>query len=316
MDKKPFQPRSHQSHLQRSIQIHDRLGSIEMYRVGADWTLKSKPFQAAVRAAHLIAEKYPEPLFIPMSGGVDSECTMLAFLETKVPITPVIMHFEDGYNDFDTQTALSFCRKHGLTPLRLTLNLDDFFRREKHLEYAEKYHCRSPQLATHLWLADQVSSPLIFSYNPPPMIYLPQENIYYFGFPPELHLCYDRYFETNNRPGVGLFFLYTADLIYSFLQLPLSKSMILNPYFNRRYSPDNYFVKTELYRTGGFKTEARDYKATGFEKYREHLNTTYNFPSSKDYFDEMYRKPMVPLSKDQKLTVFGDIDLKRLYDSW
>ena len=308
------QPKSYQQHLKRSL--HPSLQApIVKYTVGSNWDTSATPFEAAQKAAMLISELHKGPVHIPLSGGVDSEAMARSFIAAGIPIIPVITKFENGFNEFDTVWAEEFCDSFKLQPKILNLDVEDFFETGSHLVYASEYGCRSPQLATHLWLADQIVEPLIFPYNPLPLLQTPENKIY-ISFPPDLYLCYDRYFEKTKKPGLGLFFLYTPELIYSFFKLELYSEMLFDyDRFCMKYSPNLYLIKCELYRAGGFDVIPRGEKATGFELFRKYLNKKHNFESS-DYFDEKFRRPMEEMVKDPKLISIGDVDLKSLYEKW
>lgn len=311
-----MQPRSCEQHLNRSlVSTRDNLKVI-LYTTGAFSTQKTSPISEAIKAIRLIYEKSNlRPLIIPLSGGVDSECVAISCILGGVPFTPVIMKFAHKFNEFDIKWAFRFCAANNLKPIVLDLDLQSFYESGQHLSYAQKYGCRSPQLATHLWMMDQVDGQFVFPYNPVPLLRNKSGKIY-IGFPAELQLCYDRYLDLNKREGLGLFFTYTADLIYSFLRLPLYQEMLFNSnHFFNFYSSNYYLTKCELLQSGGFKVRARPDKATGFELFREFLNEKYNSKNS-DFYDVHYRKPMELIVMDPCLLEIGNIDFEKLFNLW
>lgn len=77
-------------------------------------------------AAHKIAKASTKPLFVAMSGGLDSELIARILLQEKIPFTPLIAEFENGYNSEDIACALDFCRKNKIEPDILRLDIIAF----------------------------------------------------------------------------------------------------------------------------------------------------------------------------------------------
>lgn len=271
-----------------------------------------RPVVEAVNAAKLIADKSTQKILIPLSGGIDSETTALSFLKAGIAFTPIILKFENNMNDYDIIYAIEFCKTHKLNYKIISIDLDWFFSKDYHLEYAEKYFCRSPQLALMIWLIENTDGHIIFSYNPLPII--KNGTKLRICAPPMQYHCFDHYFSKNSRPGIGLFHLYTYELMISFFKLKLYKECLLSPRFLQTFSWDNYIVKSELYRDGGFDLTARPTKWTGFEKYRNYLNF-FHHSEKDDFFDMHYRRPMEVISKDQNLECFIDLNLTGLFFS-
>jgi len=253
-------------------------------------------------------------IIVPLSGGVDSEVLFRAALQAGVDFVPVIMHFENDFNMYEIKNAYKLCEIYGKKPLVLKIDLDDFFRKEQHLYYAEKYLCRSPQLATHLWIMDQIQDGFfIFPYNPPPVLQAKNKKIY-LGFPPLLYLCYNKYFELNRRPGISFLSMHTEEILYSYLKLPIYSSVFFDRQFFNIFTSDSYLFKTECYRQAGFNLNFFLKKATGFELYRSFLNKKYQMDKSEDFFDMNYRSAMEKIVNDPKYPATADIGMQKLYN--
>ena len=72
--------------------------------------------------------KFKKPLYLGLSGGIDSEVAAISFLNAGVPFTPLIIQYEiDGevYNDHDIKYAISFCKKHKIKPLIHRVNPEE-----------------------------------------------------------------------------------------------------------------------------------------------------------------------------------------------
>ncbi|MBY0420212.1 MAG: hypothetical protein K2W88_19350, partial [Pararheinheimera sp.] len=71
-----------------------------------------KPFEEAVRSAILISERSPDKkISLCLSGGMDSECMLMAYMAAGVKFEVAIMRFKDGLNAHDIESAEVFCRE-------------------------------------------------------------------------------------------------------------------------------------------------------------------------------------------------------------
>ena len=258
-------------------------------------------FEEAQMAAALIyreARKIRQELFLCLSGGIDSEAMLRAFLSAGVPFQGIIMRFNDNLNDFDIKDIIQFCDKNRIPYEIFNLNVLDFFESERYLQYGQMYQCQSPQLATHLYLCDHIKGCPVLSWQPPEVYFYfdrqKQIQTFSFGIPGHLHSVLLRYFVKKRRLGVPFFFLYTTALLKAFFKLPLLQKMI---WFGRKgfdvyYS---YDIKCMTYKQAGFSVEPRKDSYTGFEK----LKNYYDLLDRKSYglgFNDRYRTPLEKLN--------------------
>lgn len=86
---------------------------------------------AADNAAQLLYKEWGHrPLYLALSGGVDSEFVARILLKNKIPFTPVILKI-DSLNAVESQFALTWCEKNNITPVILnytTQDLNDSFK--------------------------------------------------------------------------------------------------------------------------------------------------------------------------------------------
>ena len=233
-----------------------------------------------------------------------------AFIASGVPFKTVIMRFNNNLNDFDTEEMIEFCDKHQIPYKIFDFNVLDFFESGTYLHYGKTYQCRSPQLATHLYLCDHIKGCPVFAWQAPEFFHYsdPKDNkqMVCFGLPGYLHSVYIRYFVQTKRWGVPFFFLYTPELLCSFFHLPLIQKLV---WFSQKganvyYS---YILKCLSYRHSGFSVHPRKNKYTGFEKIKDH----YDRLEKKSYgkgFNDRYRIPLEklsPMPKSQYQTVPG-----------
>lgn len=274
------------------------------------------PLEEAIRAAREIYEHASSPIALCLSGGVDSECMALAFLKAEVPFRAVIGRYSGGLNDDDIVHAFDFCRKFGIKTEEVSIDLVDFFKSEKHIEYAHRYQCRSPQLAVHIEILERISDTPVLAWNPIELIFRTENNSVDMLLPGEPYLSHLRYFINERRAGVPFFFAYTPELVYSFWQTPQfarelrtaerqlkrSRSRFWRRWRKRPYDQvQSYQGKILKYQEGGFEILAREDKKTGFEKAKlffhqrliEEGKIQEDFPF--EPFNFFFRKPLEEL---------------------
>jgi hypothetical protein len=80
--------------------------------------------QAADNAAQLLYQEWGhKPLYLALSGGLDSELTARILVKNNIPFTPVILKIKD-YNDFETWYAEYWCRQNNVNPIILNYSVD------------------------------------------------------------------------------------------------------------------------------------------------------------------------------------------------
>ena len=272
-------------------------------------------FEEAQIAAALIykeAKQIGKNIVLCLSGGIDSEAMLRAFMSSSVPFQAVIMRFNDNLNFFDIETIIPFCNKNHIDYKIFDLDILDFFESGKYLYYGQMYQCQSPQLAAHLYLCDHIKGCPVLSWQPPEIFFhVDSKNKtqqFSFGLPGQLHSVLLRYFIKKQKFGVPFFFLYTPELLSAFFQLPFLQKMI---WFGRKGKDVRYSYKTKCmsYKQSGFSIKPRNNKYTGFERVRYH----YDLLDKKFYgmaFDDRYRTPLKklnPLPKNNYQIVPRDV---------
>lgn len=81
---------------------------------------------AASKAAQLLYQDWgKKPLYLALSGGMDSECTASILLKNKIPFTPVILKI-GTLNQIETWYAEYWCRVNHVDPVILEYSIDEF----------------------------------------------------------------------------------------------------------------------------------------------------------------------------------------------
>lgn len=238
-----------------------------------------------------------------LSGGIDSEAMARSFLAAGTPFTAVIGRYNRTMNGHDYGTAVSFCRENKIEIEYVDVDVYDFLEAGRHLVYGRELGCRSPQIAVHLHLLDQVSGFPVLAGNPvygapkDPQDILrresqPLELGQITGLPGQTHSVYLRYFEKRGRAGEAFFFQSSPELLFSFLCLDEALSAMA-----AGEQTHDYAMKCRLYRSGGFTVEPRTDKFTGFEKYRAEYDRRMNTAHGTG-FNERFRRPLEILTPE------------------
>lgn len=113
--------------------------------------------EACIEAAHYHkqqADLVNRPIYVCMSGGLDSEITALSFKLAEIDFIPFIVDYK-GLNDFDTAYAIVWCAENRITPMVHVLDLENFFETEMY-DYAKDSKVTSPQILTYQKVIDIV----------------------------------------------------------------------------------------------------------------------------------------------------------------
>lgn len=251
--------------------------------------------QIAAVLIHREARRVKQEIFLCLSGGIDSEAMLRAFMSSSVSFHVMIMRFNNDLNGFDIKGIIQFCDTNHVSYEIFDLDILNFFESGEYLRYGEMYQCQSPQLAAHLYLCDHIKGYPVLYWQPPEILFnfdlQHKTKQFSFGLPGDLHSVYLRYFMKRKRAGVPIFFLYTPELLRSFFQLPFLQKMLWLGYYKGINISHSYHIKCMTYRHSGFPVEPRKAPYTGFEKVRDH----YDLLDNKSYglaFNERYRTPL------------------------
>ena len=271
--------------------INDRFGSQLHARITPSGKLKGSTIEECAMTAKKLYHLSKDPIVLCLSSGADSQALLQSFLLAKVPFRAAIMQFKNGFNEHDIRLAKQQCLELNIPHSIVDIDIIRFFESGTFIEYGKKYQCQSPQLASHLWLFDQVDGTPVASGN----FYLPtmkDNHLFWFGMPGDLHGCLFRYFLENDRPGEPWFFQNRSEVLRSFLSLPVLKS------FSQRAESsfiDEYSIRCLAYQNAGFDIIPQEAKQTGFEVLRKHYDHQLGTKDGKG-FDAIFRRPLEKLN--------------------
>lgn len=266
--------------VQPGLDFHVQIGSC---------TQRPKSFHdECVRAAKLIVAQFTKPTLVGLSGGSDSQVVCMALLELKHPFTPMIMHLVNDadieYNKHDTDTAYEFCKQFSLTPIVERVNIDQFYA-GRGLELAKDYCLTNVETVLQLYAIEKFKDKysyimagggLVITKHPDWIGTDADTLLATFGPTP-----IQQYLIENNVEGVTHFFMYTPELIYSYLNNPVmdlfkrAHVALFDSYITRPGGTDlppggwwwlfNLYVKPLFY-VDSWPKLVQKRKFTGFEK--------------------------------------------------
>lgn len=242
-----------------------------------------------LRTAQKIREAYPnEELHVLFSGGADSEVVVRSFHEAKIKINVAILQFKNHLNSHDISYAINTCNELGI-PFKL-YNFDILNFWENNLfEYTDPTYCISPQLASTMWLIDQIKGiPIVGGGDCLIEQIKISTEIEWCLMEKERIATWYRFFMHKKRLGCPGFFQFTPEIIIAYLKESTIQELVNNklPGIN-----SSKFIKLNIYQKY-FPLVNRP-KYTGFEKLQEE-DAYYRKILKERYMpaDEIYYSPI------------------------
>jgi hypothetical protein len=214
------------------------------------------PLQAAQLTCEYIVANYPPPYNLMVSGGIDSQAMIYAWMQSGFDFNVVAFRYNGDMNAHDLDQLSEFAQKHNIAVEYHDLDLLYFLEHEYH-NYAVTYHCTSPHICTHMKMTESVDGTAIFSGN-----FIQNRAV----FVTDALLGLARYADQTNKAIVPFYFLETPELAYS-----------LQPIHNKfTYNAETgYAVKVQAYQAAGFPVIPQAEKYTGFEKVKDYYDIHY-----------------------------------------
>lgn len=245
------------------------------------------PLHHSLDAIDKIKTYYPPPYTLMVSGGIDSQAMIYAWLLSKIKFNVVsIKYVSDNiwFNDYDLMNLEIYRNKFNFTLEYRESDILNFFD-GKFYQIAEEFNCSSPQICSHIYNASLIEEgTIIQSGNFLGINQVPLNN-------PILAL--HRYAKKTKR-FIPYFFLSTPNLAYSAHNF-LKNTSISNP----------YQLKMSLYKDNGFEIIPESRSFSGFEKVKAYYkkkfsdklslkNKLHAYPNpSREVFDVLLRYPLL-----------------------
>lgn len=241
----------------------------------------SSTLECVIDAVHQIANENPEPYTLLVSGGIDSQAMIYAWMVSGIPFK--IVHYSyNAYNSHDTINLLKYLDQFSLPAEIHNFDAISFIQSPELINYAKKYDCSSPQLLTYVKMVEKHPETVIMSGN---TFNGKTVGVNY------THLVLDRFSRMVKKNFVPFFFASNPSITY------------LSKYLHDRVDPVStpdiyYFFKKHIYDSFGANVILQNGPKTGFEKIKDlcdiyeiplHLKYKYKNRSSKRPFDILYR---------------------------
>lgn len=242
-----------------------------------------------------IVSTHPAPYSLLVSGGVDSQAMLLAWLYSGHKFSAISFQYVDDndniVNQHDLDTLSIFSEKFNVPIDFRKFNIINFLENESE-SMARKIKCSSPQIGAHAALAETIKDgTVILSGN---ALYK-SKNMYDFTV-----FGIKRLKKDNLIP---FFFLYDKHIAGAFLTLAEHKDMSV------------YSNKCDLYTVAGFNIIPQRNKYNGFERIKEIYDTQSYRVSTHDrirfanrqsdrVFDILFRYKYTKFLKYQETVIF------------
>lgn len=257
-------------------------GSFELGYNGVPWTLRAtdqdqfyhralpvrRPVQAfrneAICAAREIRASREGRIYIPYSGGADSEGICEAFRRSGITFTPLIVVYENDLNKHDVDYAFEYCKRFHLTPVVRRVDLADFFQSGRARELGQM--CQAWELAYMPVLnatLDCIGDGFCIGPGEPSInrVHNDDGSSSWIYAESERHYCYNKFMLAAGMNGVPSFYQWSTELVHSILGDPLVEGLANGLYADRIWGSS--LLKHNLYRKH-FNMRPRS-KFTGFE---------------------------------------------------
>lgn len=188
-------------------------------------------------------------LYVMLSGGMDSEVTLLSFLEAKVPVKVAIFNFQQRLNYHDTATAFSLCKYLGIEPKVLELPVLDWINGPEAEKIFNESQCESMGLVAHMKLMSVIWE----QWNGVPVlgngdIYMELDGEEWKYTELEKMLSWYRHAIKNEILGGIGFFQHTPEIVLAALREPIMEQLGTgkNKLANRIFETTRY-LKYQMY---------------------------------------------------------------------
>jgi len=234
-----------------------------------DLRSNDKVVASALEASHntikYIKENYPSPYTLYLSGGIDSQAMLYAWITSGEKFNTFSCLYNDTMNIDDIRPLKIFADIHNVKIDYYNLDLIAFLENE-HDYYAYTYKCGSPHITTYMKMLSLTNEgTCIMSGN-----FISEKHT---GLDPNQIGLY-HYGMISKQNVIPFFFLETKELAYSFTvakynKKPSNRKRCLDPISELTRS---YDLKTNTYHLNNFPVIPQKNKTTGFDKIKDYYD--------------------------------------------
>lgn len=112
-----------------------------------------------VRTAELVksqADAHKRPVYVLLSGGLDSEVTAKAFVEAGIDFQPITFRFPNKLNEHELVYVRKFCDRHGLEPQYYDLDIKSWATSQEAKELFVNSQAHFYEMVPHMKLLDVI----------------------------------------------------------------------------------------------------------------------------------------------------------------
>ena len=222
-----------------------------------------------VRTARALTENYPD-LTVFMSGGLDSEIALRAFLAAGLKPKLATVQFPNGANEHDIGPMLKMIESMGLTCHIIKFDIEKFVESGECYEVAKRYQAYSLYQQMLLRVAEDYAAPMITVDE------VELEKMPFIDWDTgksKLEWCllkkedqdgvWRRFNDKTGIPALNNFYTYSPETMLAFLDLPTVDDLINDRIFGKLGWTSS---KIQIYSHTGFQFRPRP-KFTGVENY-------------------------------------------------
>lgn len=179
--------------------------------------------------AQMIAEHYPGPFDVLLSGGLDSEIVVRVFRDLGIPQRVHTFRFENNHNLQDVLSAQAVARQLDIKLNIIDFNLEHWFETQAHDMYHRTYVPLVELLPRFAWF-DYFDGTIVFGDGEP---YWRRLNGGDYTQPGQWAMVWDEddwsnsiYSRQISRPIIAEWYQYTPEITFHFTKLPLVRELL------------------------------------------------------------------------------------------
>lgn len=249
--------------------------------------------EECIQTAKLIRDTKQGPLWILLSGGIDSEIVLRSFIEAHIPVRAAIIRFKSDLNIHDMSYAVIAAETLGVPYKIIDVDIIYFLNNTVY-DIAKISYSSNLSMNVVSWCVSQIDGIPIIGTGDIYLELMPTGN---YAMTKAEHIVGVDYYLTNtNRDGVPGFFQYTPEIMHSWLHDDLTKQFVNDSRFwgstKLKFDIYRYYFNDAVDRT----------KYTGYEKLR------WSYIQTNNKLKTMYGSAVAYIDHDKLCTMLGNKD--------
>lgn len=210
-----------------------------------------------------------KPLFLSLSGGIDSEVMARVFLRNNIEFTAIILRHTEKTNLHDVTYADKFCKDHGIRSLIIDFDVKNFMN-VKIPEYMNSGYNTSWRMfrfqQIYLFeLAERLNGTIVLGGGE--QQYFCQDNKLVMEYKSDFYMCLE-WLERNNKLHFPYFFKQNPEVFAAYMKVGLIDFLLTDPLYFVNVHPNTSFEKITVYHRYFPEMERRK-KYDGFENVKK-----------------------------------------------